>query len=31
MPATYKNKALVEHIYGGLYWAATGKGISERQ
>jgi type 1 glutamine amidotransferase len=30
MPATYKNKAFVEHIYGGLYWAATGKGISQR-
>ncbi len=30
MLATYKNKALVEHIYGGLYWAVIGKGISKR-
>lgn len=28
MPATYDNKAFIEHIFGGLYWAATGKGLS---
>ncbi|MEQ9210450.1 MAG: ThuA domain-containing protein, partial [Pseudomonadales bacterium] len=25
--ATYSDRLFVEHIYGGLYWAATGKGI----
>ena len=29
MPATYQNKAFIEHLFGGLYWAATGKGISQ--
>lgn len=27
MPATYGNKNFIEHIFGGLYWAATGKGM----
>jgi type 1 glutamine amidotransferase len=27
MPESYTNRAFLEHIYGGLYWAATGKGI----
>lgn len=27
MPATYLNPQFLNHIYGGLYWAATGKGI----
>lgn len=29
MPATYQNKNFIEHIFGGLYWAATGKGITK--
>lgn len=32
LPAVYKDAFFLEHIYGGLYWAATGKGmISERK
>ena len=27
LPATYSDPLFMEHIYGGLYWAATGKGI----
>jgi len=27
LPATYSDPLFLEHIYGGLYWAATGKGI----
>ncbi|MFT7559836.1 MAG: type 1 glutamine amidotransferase [Flavobacteriales bacterium] len=27
MGSTYSDEAFMEHIYGGLYWAATGKGI----
>jgi type 1 glutamine amidotransferase len=27
MGSTYSDTLLMEHIYGGLYWAATGKGI----
>ena len=27
-PTTYQDNAFLQHIYGGLYWAATGKGIS---
>jgi|SRR5690554_747507 len=27
MPSTYSDKMFLEHIYGGLYWAATGKGM----
>ncbi len=27
LPATYSDRLFMEHIYGGLYWAATGKGI----
>jgi uncharacterized protein len=27
LPATYSDKLFLEHIYGGLYWAATGKGM----
>lgn len=29
MPATYQNKAFIEHIYGGLYWAVTGNGLEQ--
>lgn len=27
MPATYSNPQFLNHLYGGIYWAATGKGI----
>ena len=27
VPATFEDKLFLEHIYGGLYWAATGKGM----
>ncbi|GAC15662.1 ThuA domain-containing protein [Aliiglaciecola lipolytica] len=27
LAAMYKNTAFQEHLYGGIYWAATGKGI----
>lgn len=27
MPSTFSDKIFLEHIYGGIYWAATGKGI----
>lgn len=27
VPATFEDKMFLEHIYGGLYWAATGKGM----
>lgn len=27
MPESYSNRAFLEHIYGGVYWAVTGKGI----
>ena len=27
MPQTYSDNMFLEHIYGGIYWAATGKGI----
>ena len=27
MAATYSNPQFLNHIYGGIYWAATGKGI----
>jgi type 1 glutamine amidotransferase len=29
MPATYSDRLFLEHVYGGLYWAATGKGLSQ--
>jgi uncharacterized protein len=29
MGASYSNKVLIEHIYGGIYWAATGKGMRQ--
>lgn len=27
LPSTFSDKMFLEHIYGGLYWAATGKGM----
>lgn len=29
MGSTYSDTLFMEHIYGGLYWAATGKGIKK--
>ncbi|WP_062063755.1 ThuA domain-containing protein [Cellvibrio sp. OA-2007] len=30
LPATYSDSLFLEHIYGGLYWAATGKGLRKK-
>lgn len=30
LPATYSDPLFLEHIYGGLYWAATGKGLRKK-
>lgn len=27
MPEVYSDKLFLEHVYGGIYWAATGKGL----
>lgn len=27
LPAVYDDELFLEHLYGGIYWAATGKGI----
>jgi uncharacterized protein len=27
MPEVYEDKLFLEHVYGGIYWAATGKGL----
>lgn len=27
MPSKYSDLAFLEHLYGGIYWAATGKGL----
>jgi type 1 glutamine amidotransferase len=27
MPELYKDKTFLDHIFGGIYWAATGKGL----
>ena len=29
LPEVYQDQWFIHHIYGGIYWAATGKGISE--
>lgn len=29
IPATYSDPLFLEHIYGGIYWAATGKGLKK--
>lgn len=30
MGSTYSDPLFMEHIYGGLYWAVTGKGIKKQ-
>ncbi|MGQ8366101.1 ThuA domain-containing protein [Glaciecola sp. 1036] len=30
LPAVYKDQVFLEHLYGGIYWAATGKGIEKK-
>lgn len=29
LPATYSDQQFLHHLYGGIYWAATGKGIKK--
>lgn len=29
MGISYSNKAFIEHLYGGIYWAATGNGMKK--
>lgn len=29
LPATYSDQLFLHHLYGGIYWAATGKGLKE--
>ena len=29
MPASYSQPMFLSHLYGGIYWAATGKGVSK--
>ncbi|MFW8592109.1 ThuA domain-containing protein [Glaciecola sp. 2405UD65-10] len=29
LPAIYYDQAFLDHLYGGIYWAATGKGIEK--
>ncbi|MFA3792151.1 ThuA domain-containing protein [Aliiglaciecola sp. SL4] len=29
LPAVYENSAFVEHLFGGIYWAYSGKGLRE--
>lgn len=29
IPATYSDALFLEHVYGGIYWAATGKGLKK--
>ena len=29
MPAIYSDPIFLEHVYGGIYWAATGKGLKK--
>lgn len=29
LPANYENPLFLSHLYGGIYWAATGKGIKK--
>jgi hypothetical protein len=28
MPELYRDKNFLDHLYGGIYWAATGRGIA---
>lgn len=30
LPATYSDILFQEHIYGGIFWAATGKGVTKK-
>jgi hypothetical protein len=30
LPATYSDAQFMHHVYGGIYWAATGKGIAAK-
>ncbi len=30
LPAVYSDELFLEHLYGGIYWAATGQGIRTR-
>jgi len=27
IPGVYRDEVFLSHLYGGIYWAATGKGI----
>lgn len=29
LPATYSDQQFLHHLYGGIYWAATGKGLGK--
>ena len=29
MGATYRDQVFLHHLYGGIYWAATGRGIAK--
>jgi hypothetical protein len=30
LPATYSDTLFLEHVYGGVFWAATGKGLRKK-
>lgn len=30
IPAAYQDQRFLNHLYGGIYWAATGKGIAKK-
>ncbi|MFO7305456.1 MAG: ThuA domain-containing protein [Gammaproteobacteria bacterium] len=30
LPATYSDESFLHHLYGGIYWAATGRGFKSR-
>jgi uncharacterized protein len=30
MPETYSDPSFLHHLYGGIYWAATGKGFKSQ-
>ncbi|MET0535067.1 MAG: ThuA domain-containing protein [Steroidobacter sp.] len=30
LPATYSDQQFLHHLYGGIYWAATGKGLKQK-
>jgi uncharacterized protein len=27
IPLVYADQTFLDHVYGGIYWAATGKGL----